>query len=65
MELTDIPALAHLSAEQLTQLHERGQTRELTVGEELIRHGDQGGKLYFLLEGRVRIYVDRTATRST
>ena len=58
MDLNDIPALAHLTPSQLENLHQVGEQRELSAGEELIRRGDEGGKLYFLLEGTVEVYVE-------
>ncbi len=57
MGLSDIPALAHLTATQLGDLENACEERRLEPGEELIRKGDEGGKLYFLLEGHVEVYV--------
>lgn len=58
MELNEIPALQHLTPAQLDNLRESCQERRLESGEELIRRGDEGGKLYFLLDGRVEVYLD-------
>jgi CRP-like cAMP-binding protein len=57
MDLTDIAALQHLTPEQLENLRGACDERRLEPREELIRRGDEGGKLYFLLEGRVEVYV--------
>lgn len=57
MRLCEIPALEHLTATQIENLENACQERRLEPGEELIRKGDEGGKLYFLLEGRVEVYV--------
>jgi CRP-like cAMP-binding protein len=58
MELKDIPALEHLAPTQIEDLMNACEERSLPSGEELIRRGDEGGKLYFLLDGAVDVYVN-------
>ncbi len=57
MDLREVPSLKHLTPTQLENLANACQERRLEKGEELIRHGDEGGKLYFLLDGSVEVYV--------
>lgn len=57
MELREIPCLQHLTPTQLENLEGACQERRLEAGDELIRRGDAGGKLYFLLEGGVQVQV--------
>jgi CPA1 family monovalent cation:H+ antiporter len=59
MELRDIPSLGHLSEEQLEELQSQCEELRLEPGEELIKKGDEGGKLYFLLDGDVEVYVEQ------
>ncbi len=60
MDLDAFPALQHLSPEQLSDFRRSCAERSLEAGEELIRRGDEGGKLYFLLEGRVDVYMPKS-----
>ena len=62
MELKDIPALEHLAPTQIENLVNACEERSLASGEELIRRGDEGGKLYFLMEGSVEVYVNERGT---
>jgi CRP-like cAMP-binding protein len=57
MTLSDIPALAHLPPEQIEILARVCEERVLEDGENLICKDVAGGKLYFLLEGRLEVYV--------
>jgi CRP-like cAMP-binding protein len=57
MELKQIPALEHLAPTQLENLANACEECQLVEGDELIRHGEEGGKLYFLLEGCVEVFV--------
>ncbi|MDJ0853272.1 MAG: cyclic nucleotide-binding domain-containing protein [Myxococcota bacterium] len=57
MDLDAFPSLQHLTPEQLRELRDSCAERSLDAGEELIRYGDEGGKLYFLIEGRVEVYM--------
>ncbi len=47
--------LAGLTDEQITHLAFRAQFEERKAGEVLIQKGDPGDKLYFILEGQVRL----------
>jgi CRP-like cAMP-binding protein len=47
--------LADLTDEQITQLALRAQFEERKAGEVLIKKGDPGDKLYFILAGQVRL----------
>jgi len=58
MDITDFPAFQHLNSTQLENLRAACEERELAPGEELIRRGTEGGKLYFLLEGNLQVYVE-------
>ncbi len=60
MELADFPALQHLSAEQLKELRGACEERHLEAGDELIRRGEEGGKLYFLVDGHVHVYMPKS-----
>jgi len=57
MTLSDIPVLAHLTPEQIENLRNVCEERTLEDGENLICKDVEGGKLYFLLAGRLEVYV--------
>ena len=57
MTLNDIPAFAHLSGEQIERLVSVCEERLLEDGENLICKDVKGGKLYFLLDGQLEVYV--------
>jgi CRP-like cAMP-binding protein len=57
MTLSDIPSLAHLTPEQVENLHNICEERTLEDGENLICKDVEGGKLYFLLAGQLEVYV--------
>jgi len=57
MILSDIPAFSHLSPEQIERLTSVCEERALEDGENLICKDIEGGKLYFLLDGRLEVYV--------
>ncbi len=57
MNLSDIPVLAHLPPEQIDNLVSVCEERVLEDGENLICKDVEGGKLYFLLDGRLEVYV--------
>ena len=58
MELRDMPSLEHLTEEQVDALQAQCVELRLGPGDELIKKGDEGGKLYFLIDGDVVVYVD-------
>ena len=57
MNIADFPALKSLNPTQIENLRSACEVRRLSAGEELIRRGEQGGELYFLLEGELLVYV--------
>lgn len=57
MDIADFPALKSLNPTQIENLRNVCEIRRLPAGEELIRRGEQGGELYFLLEGDLLVYV--------
>lgn len=61
MSLGDIPVFSHLSPQQLANLVGVCEERVLENGENLICKGVEGGKLYFLIEGRLEVFVNDPA----
>jgi CRP-like cAMP-binding protein len=57
MELADFPALQNLNSTQIENLTQACEERKIEVGEMLIHRGDDSGDLYFLLEGKLDVYV--------
>lgn len=65
MKITDIPALQHLEDAQIDNLLDACSEQLLAANDELIVRGNEGGRLYFLLEGRLEVYLQDGATRVT
>lgn len=57
MDIADFPALAHLNATQIENLRAVCDERTLQPGENLICHGESGGRLYFVLDGTMQVYM--------
>ncbi len=59
MDISEFPALSQLNQTQIENL--RGACDEVTrkAGEELIRRGEDGGDIVFLLEGELQVYVPK------
>lgn len=57
MELCDFPALQNLNTTQIDNLTQACCERTIKAGDHLIRRGEDGGDLFFLLEGKVEVYV--------
>jgi len=60
-----IGELLGLDAEETRRLLGVTEIRELSAGEAVFREGDAGSELYFLLHGRLSIYLARDGARGT
>ena len=63
MKITDIKALQHLDAAQIDTLLHACSEQNLVADEELMARGTKGGKLYFLLEGQLEVYLDENGSQ--
>lgn len=57
MDIVDFPALKSLTQTQMDNLRSTWEARTLTAGEDLIHRGEEGGEIYFLLEGELEVYI--------
>jgi CRP-like cAMP-binding protein len=57
MDIAEFPALKSLTQTQMDNLRSAWEARRLSAGEDLIHRGEQGGEIYFLLEGELQVYV--------
>ncbi len=57
MEIRDFPGLQILNDTQIENLTLACGERKIKAGEHLIHRGEEGGDLYFLLDGEVDVYV--------
>jgi CRP-like cAMP-binding protein len=57
MDIADFPALKSLTQTQMENLRGTWEARSLSAGEDLIHRGEEGGEIYFLLEGELEVYI--------
>lgn len=57
MDIADFPALQTLTQTQMDNLRSAWEARSLSAGEDLIHRGEEGGEIYFLLEGELDVYI--------
>ena len=57
MDIADFPALKSLTQTQMDNLRSAWEDRTLSAGEDLIHRGEEGGEIYFLLEGELEVYI--------
>jgi len=57
MDIADFPALKSLTRTQVESLRSAWEARTLSAGETLIRRGEEGGEIYFLLGGELQVYA--------
>ena len=59
LALKEIPLFKNLSLDQLEAVHQITKTVEYLPGEVILKQGERGDELYLLIEGRVRIFINR------
>ena len=57
MDIADFPALKSLTQTQMDNLRSTWEPRSLSAGEDLIHRGEEGGEIYFLLQGELEVYI--------
>jgi hypothetical protein len=60
-----VPLFSDLTLEQLSSIDRLMVTRHYAKGESLFRQGDVGAELYVVLDGEVRIHLDRDGREVT
>ena len=60
-----VPLFSELTLEQLSSIDRLMVTRHYMKGESLFRQGDVGSELFVVLDGDVRIHLDRNGTEVT
>jgi HEAT repeat protein len=59
LALKEIPLFKNLSLDQLEAVHQITKEVEYLPGEVILEQGERGDELYLLIEGRVRIFINR------
>jgi len=59
LALKEIPLFKNLSLDQLEAVHQITKEVEYLPGEVILKQGERGDELYLLIEGRVRIFINR------
>ena len=59
MELEDFAAFENLNETQIDNIRSACDERKIPAGEMLMRRGEEGGDLYFLLDGELLVYIDQ------
>jgi len=58
MEIQDFPVFKGLNSTQISNFTAACQEESFAVGTEIITRGDRGTKVFFLLQGRLRVCID-------